>query len=71
MMRRSAQGWPPVFDAGRASWARALPKPTAKPVLRMPPGYSVVAVLSIVESGAIAARWGGSVDATNNWLIAP
>ena len=37
------------------SWAQA----TAKPVFRMPPGYSVVWVESMTESGEIAARLGG------------
>ena len=44
---------------------------SAKPVLRIPPGYKVVAVLSITDSGAIAARCGGSVAATNSWLMPP
>ena len=39
--------------------------------LRKAPGYSVVAVLSITDSDAIAARLGGSVAATNSWLIPP
>jgi hypothetical protein len=43
----------------------------AKPVLRMPPGYRVVVVLSITDSGVIAARSGGSVAATNSWLMPP
>ena len=43
---------------------------TAKPVLRMPPGYRVeVAVSAMMLSGVIAARLGGRVWATNSWLI--
>jgi len=37
----------------------------------MPPGYRVVVVLSITDSGVIAARSGGSVAATNSWLMPP
>jgi hypothetical protein len=37
----------------------------------MPPGYSVVAVASISDSGAIAARLAGCVCAVNSWLIPP
>jgi hypothetical protein len=44
---------------------------SAKPVLRMPPGYSVVAVSSRTDSGVIADRLGGRVAATKSWLIPP
>jgi hypothetical protein len=37
----------------------------------MPPGYSVVWVLSITDSGEIAARCGGWVAAVKSWLIPP
>ena len=70
-MRLNAHGSPPVREAGSASWSRSLAQPSVKPVLRMPPGYSVVAVLSTTESGAIAARCGGSVAPTNSWLMPP
>src|SRR5436190_6272316 len=67
----SAQAWPPVGEAGLASCTRSLAQERAKPELRIPPGYSVVAVLSITDSGAIADRLGGFVAATNSWLIPP
>ena len=70
-MRLSAHAWPPVADAGLASWTRSFAHESAKPVLRIPPGYSVVAVLSITDSGVIAARLGGRVAATKSWLIPP
>ena len=57
--------------AGSASCWRCSAQATAKPVLRIPPGYSVVAVASIVDSGEIASRSGGSSCAVNSWLIAP
>ena len=41
-MRLSAHAWPPVADAGLASCTRSFAHESAKPVLRMPPGYSVV-----------------------------
>ena len=37
----------------------------------IPPATSDVPELSMVDSGEIAARSGGSVAATNSWLIAP
>ena len=55
----------------RRSACRCSAQATAKPVFRMPPGYSVEAVASIVESGEIASRAGGSSCDTNSWLIAP
>ncbi len=70
-MRSSAHLWPPVFDAGLASCTRSLAHDRAKPVFRMPPGYSVVAVLSITERGVIAARLGGRVAPTKSWLMPP
>ena len=70
-MRFSAHAWPPVLDAGLASCTRSLAQDSAKPVLRMPPGYSVVAVLSMTDSGVIAARLGGRVAATKSWLMPP
>ena len=70
-MRFSAHAWPPVFEAGRASYARSFAHASVKPVLRMPPGYSVVCVLSTTDSGVIAARLGGRVWATNSWLMPP
>ena len=70
-MRLSAHGWPPVFEAGLASSARSFAHSSVKPVLRMPPGYSVVSVLLSTDSGAIADRLGGRVWATNSWLIPP
>ena len=66
-----AQGCPLLGPAGSASYWRCCAQATAKPVLRMPPGYSVVAVASMVESGEIASRSGGSSCAVNSWLIAP
>jgi hypothetical protein len=39
--------------------------------LTTPPGYNVVAVASISDTGAIASRLGGSVCAVNIWLIPP
>ena len=43
---------------------------TAKPVLRMPPGYRVLRKLSsITDSGVMLLRLGGWVAATNSWLM--
>ena len=70
-MRSSAHFCPPVADAGLASCTRSCAHENANPVLRMPPGYSVVAVWSITESGVIAARLGGRVAAENSWLMPP
>ena len=70
-MRFSAHAWPPLADAGLASCTRSFAHESAKPVLRMPPGYSVVCVLSITDSGVIAASDGGRVAATNSWLMPP
>ena len=63
-------GCAPLFgslgSAGLAwSW-RSLAQSTAKPVFRTPPGYSVVWVWSITESGEIAARSGGCVWAVKS-----
>jgi hypothetical protein len=41
----------------------------AKPSLRMPPGSIVVLAAPITDSGVIAARCGGWVDATNSWVM--
>ena len=70
-MRLSAHGWPPFAEAGLASWTRSLAQESAKPVLRIPPGYSVVCVSSMTDSGVIADRLGGRVAATKSWLIPP
>src|SRR3954468_14183419 len=42
LIRASAHACPPRVDAGLASCARSLPHDSAKPVFKMPPGYSVV-----------------------------
>jgi len=47
------------------------PQFSAKPVFRIPPGYSVVWVESSTDSGVIAARLGGCVSAVNSWLMPP
>jgi hypothetical protein len=70
-MRSRAHFCPPVADAGLASCTRSSAHEKANPVLRMPPGYSVVAVWSITESGVIAARLGGRVSAVKSWLMPP
>ncbi len=70
-MRVYAHGCPADGPAGSAFCWRCAAHETAKPVLRMPPGYSVVIVESIVESGEIASSAGGSSCAVNSWLMAP
>ena len=66
-----AHGWPLSGPAGSASCCRSFAHSTAKPVFRTPPGYSVVAVASIVDRGEIASSEGGCSRAVNSWLIAP
>ena len=70
-MRSHAHGCPLSGPAGFASSCRSWAQLTAKPVLRMPPGYSVVAVASRTDSGEIAASDGGRSLAVNSWLIPP
>jgi hypothetical protein len=72
-----------VLDACERPWLAAAPRrrqcvvlavlgpAEREAVLSRPPGYSVVAVLSMTDSGVIAARCGGSVAPTNSWLMPP
>src|SRR3954469_3202756 len=70
-MRLYAQACPSLSLAGFDSLIRSFAQATAKPVFRMPPGYSVVCVASISDSGEIAARLGGLGGAVHSWLIPP
>ena len=61
-----AQPWPLAGAACASCW-RSLAHDSAKPSLKMPPGRSVPRPVSeITDNGAIAARCGGRVGATNS-----
>ena len=71
LIRVYAHDCPVLGPAGLASLMRSFAQATAKPVLRMPPGYSVVWVWSITDSGEMASRLGGRSCAVKSWLIPP